>query len=497
LLKAPAAERARRYLKERGISITSISRFRLGFHPDNWQWLIERARGRYAPEQLVQVGLAGERGADKGYYDNFVDRVLFPIRDAQKRAVAFGGRVLPDGKETGMGKYWNGPDTILFHKSRLLYALDQARESISKSGAVVVVEGYTDCIMAHQHGLTNFVATLGTALNETHVMNLKRLAQRVVLVFDGDSAGKLATEKALPKFLAHEIDLRILTLPDDLDPADFLIQRGPESLIPLLDHADEAFDQKFRLTIGRYGLDSIDSRHRVLHEMLEVLSQVPAAAGSGLASSWQMRENVILGRLAQSLSIGETHIRERHADLRTAQQQKTGTKTTFGSAADDAESQRSAIRLFPQNPTRDERAELELLEILFTLPEKAELVRAEIEPSDLTNAHLRQLLEVCFRMHDEGVAPAYDRVTARLEDAGLKNLAAEIDQDARQRGVSAELVERTLGYFRKRREMRQPALPALAGPHAAESPGGTDQSRERLRQATELHRKRVSKTTLN
>jgi hypothetical protein len=100
-------------------------------------------------------------------------------------------------------------------------------------------------------------------------------------------------------------------------------------------------------------------------------------------------------------------------------------------------------------------------------------------------------------MHDEGVAPAYDRVSTRLEDAGLKNLAAEIDEDARQRGVSAELVEHTLAYFRKKREMRQRALPALAGPHAPESPGAPDQSaRERLRQATELHRKRVSRTTL-
>ena len=107
--------------------------------------------------------------------------------------------------------------------------------------------------VAHQHGLTNFVATLGTALNESHVTNLKRLAQRVVLVFDGDDAGKLATERALPKFLAQEIDLRILTLPDDLDPADFLIQRGPEKLIPILDGAVEAWEQKFRLTIDRHG----------------------------------------------------------------------------------------------------------------------------------------------------------------------------------------------------------------------------------------------------
>jgi DNA primase len=501
LLKSPAAERARRYLKDRDISATSTSKFRLGYHPDNWEWLIDRARGRYTPEQLTQVGLAGQRSSGNGFYDNFVDRVLFPIRDAQKRAVAFGGRVLPDSKETGMGKYWNGPDTVLFHKSRLLYALDQARESISKSRAVVVVEGYTDCIIAHQQGLTNFVATLGTALNESHVMNLKRLAQRVVLVFDGDGPGKLAAEKALPRFLAQEVDLRILTLPDNLDPADFLAQRGPEALIPLLDGAEEAFRQKFRLTIDRHGLDSVDSRHRVLSDMLEVLSQVPSASGTGLASNWQMRENVILGILSQDLKISESHIRERLGELRTAQQQKTGT-TASRHAGDVAQSPHPRDRLFPRKATRDELAELELLEIIFTLPEKVEIVRREIDPAELTNAHLRELLSVCFQMHLEGVLPAYDRVTARLEDADLKNLAAEIDLDARERKVSNELLEHTLGYFRQRRELRDRARGALAGPHGSQSPDSLDPhlldgaARERLQQATELHRKRVSRTTL-
>src|SRR5439155_8111589 len=107
LLKAPAAERARRYLAERRISGASISRFRLGYHPDNWQWLIERARGRYAPEQLAVVKLVGQRDGQNGFYDYFVDRVMFPIRDAQKRPVAFGGRVLPDSNDTLMGKYFN------------------------------------------------------------------------------------------------------------------------------------------------------------------------------------------------------------------------------------------------------------------------------------------------------------------------------------------------------------------------------------------------------
>jgi DNA primase len=351
--------------------------------------------------------------------------------------------------------------------------------------------------MAHQYGLTNFVATLGTALNESHVMNIKRLAQRVVLVFDGDGPGKLAAEKSLPRFLAHEIDLRILTLPDDLDPADFLTERGPEPLIALLDSAPEAFDVKFQLTKERYGQASIDGRHRVLTDMLEILSQVPAAPGSGPASIWQMRENVILGRLAQDLKISEAVIRDRLLDLRTAHQQRSGTTAATRSPGDDADFQRSNIRSFPQNPTRDDLAERELLEIIFTIPEKAERIREEIAPSDLTNADLRELLGLCFQMQDQGVLPSYDRVTARLEDAGLKNLAADIDLDARRRGVSPELVERTLGYFRKRREMRQRAAAALGGPHAPESAGAPDQSaRERLRQATELHRIRVSRTTL-
>jgi hypothetical protein len=183
--------------------------------------------------------------------------------------------------------------------------------------------------------------------------------------------------------------------------------------------------------------------------------------------------------------------------LRTAQQQRAGTSVTTRPPGDDAQSQQANIRAFPQNPTRDELAERELLEIIFTIPEKVDLVRGEIAPADVTNAHLRELLEVCFQMQDQGVLPSYDRVTTRLEEAGLKNLAADIDLDARQRGVTAELADRTLEYFRRRREMRQKAGATLGGPHAPESPGALDQSaRERLRQATELHRIRVSRTTL-
>jgi DNA primase len=505
LLKEPVAERARRYLRERGISANSMSRFKLGYHPDDWQWLIGRARGRYTAQQLAIVRLAGERDGNNGFFDYFADRVMFPIRDSQKRPVAFGGRQLPDKPNPEMGKYWNSPEHILFQKSRMLYALDHAREHISKSHTVVVTEGYTDCIMAHQYGLTNVVATLGTALNESHVNHLKRFAQRVVLVFDGDDAGKNAAEKALPKFLAQEIDLRILTLPDNLDPADFLLERGPDQLRSMLDGAKEAWEQKLRLTVERHGLETIDSKNRVLNEMLEIISQVPVQAGIGLGSNWQLRESVIIGGLSQELKISEAIIRDKLIELRTIHQQSNGTGVSCRPYDDDAETQHAVDCSFPRNPTRDEGAERELLEVIFAFPSQIGRIRKEISLADFTNSHLRELLEICFELDDQDIPPSYDRVTARLEDAGLKSLATDVDLHGRELGISAIHLEQTLKYYRDRRDVRQSISIAVDGPHGpdaetkAESPAGLDPAiRERLRQATERHRKlqqnRVSKT---
>jgi DNA primase len=496
LLRGDEGERARKYLRERGITGQSIAKFRLGYHPRHWEWLIEKSRDRFSLEQLANVRLVQRRDGGNGFYDYFVDRVLFPIRDTQGRAVAFGGRVLPGGADSQGPKYWNSPESVLFNKSRFLYGLDQARDTISKSETAVVVEGYTDCILAHQQGLTNFVATLGTALNENHVMNLKRFARRVVLVYDGDKAGRDASERALPRLLAHEVDLRILPLPGGLDPADFVVQHGGPALQALLDQAVEAWDQKFRMTIDRHGLDSIDARHRVLEEMLDVLAQVPVSSVAGLAGKWQERESVILGQLAQRLRVTEEFARQRLGNLRTAGQQRGAPRAA---AADDAESQqRPTTRLLSVRPNRDEIAERELLEILFTLPERVAEIHAEIRPEDVTNPHLRQLLELCLELGAEGVFPSYERVTTRLEDAALKNLAAQIDEHARAVRVTPELLAQTLGYFRRRREARLPSPALLDGPHGLDPPaGGSDlEAKARLRQAMEPNRKRATRTTL-
>src|SRR5439155_23499597 len=189
------AAEARRYLGERKLLGPTLRRFGVGYAPLSGDWLVQQAiAAGISLEHLEKVGLIARRTHSDGFYDRFRDRVLFPIRDSLGRPVGFGGRILPNSPLASRGpKYYNSPDTPLFSKSEQLFGLDVARTPASKEGFLAVVEGYTDVLMAHQCGIGNVVATMGTALNARHVRNLRRFAgaevPRVVLVFDADMGG--------------------------------------------------------------------------------------------------------------------------------------------------------------------------------------------------------------------------------------------------------------------------------------------------------------------
>lgn len=485
LLRAPFAEIARDYLRQRGFTPETIARYKLGFHPDNWEWLISRAGRRFTPEQLHAVRLVGKRD-NGGYYDNFVNRVMFPIRDAQSRTVAFGGRILPGTAAADAPKYWNSPENPVFNKSRILFGLGEARDAIVKSDTVIVMEGYTDCIMAHQSGVLNCVGTLGTALTETHVTALKRFARKVVLVYDGDAAGQMASERALPKFLAQEVDLRILTLPADLDPADFLLQQGGAAFQDLLQTAEEAWIKKLQITVARYGLESIDARYRVLQEMLSVIAQVPAQ-GPGLAGNWQLRENIILGGLARRLGLREELIREQLADLR----RKQPAPAANSPLSRDVKTE----ELFPAKPNPDEQLEREIVQHIFASAAAVNTIRETLTAAEFSHPHLRRLLEVCFDLSAQGVVPSYDQIMATLEDRDLKRLAAQIDDHSRQVELKPELLAVTLKAFQQRGELRRLAATQPDGPQDRTVPeeNGLD-AKARLRLAMERHKKRISTT---
>lgn len=510
LLESPAGERARDYLRQRGFTAEIIARFRVGYHPDDWQWLLNRARNKFSPAQLIDARVCGQNKGTDRPFDYFVDRVMFPIRDGRARCVAFGGRQLPDRPQPNTGKYLNSHDSPLFAKSKLLYGLDVARDTIRRSEVAVVMEGYTDCMMAHQYGVENVVATLGTALTEIHVLNLKRLARRVVLVYDGDEAGQRAAERSISKFLAQEVDLRILTLPGGLDPADFLAEQGGDAFQEQIEQAGEAWEYKLAHCIQQYGtnygglykLDSIDARQRVLDDMLDLLSQVPRLSGS-------IRQDMILGKLSQRLQLDEQAVRKRLGEIRRKQARRVSGGASNTIRVDGAEEADSS----PKENTKHHLLERELLEIIFAAPDIVETIRQQVEPSEYLHPPLRELLKLCYQLSERGILPSYEQVTVELEDIELKQLAVEISDSSRAKNIAGKLQEagqnrrneppdesfvaEVIRHLKWRQEEASHELSkGQMGERSATSTGLDANDKELLRMISEFHQKRATKKTL-
>ena len=262
LLHSDEAGRARAYLEDRGLTQETIDRFQVGYALNQWDGQLRYLTSKgYALADVAEAGLIVEREDKSGYYDRFRGRILFPIRDHQGQTLGFGGRVLDDS----VPKYLNSPQTPLFDKSSVLFGLDQAKKGVRTTGEAVIVEGYMDVLMAHQHGIANVVAQMGTALTEAQLKRLKRYTQRFILALDSDVAGNQATLRGLD--VARQVmdrdvvsvatpvdlirfgdrltaDIRILSLPVDRDP-DEVIRESPAHWAQLIAQAKPVMEYYF------------------------------------------------------------------------------------------------------------------------------------------------------------------------------------------------------------------------------------------------------------
>jgi len=258
LLDERGGHAARAYLASRGMSEAVAERFHLGLASEGAPSLrAAAARAGISDRQLKAADLIrpGER-AD--FYDTFRSRIIFPIRDATGRVVGFGGRTLVDDR----AKYLNTRQNELFDKGRGLYGIDLAREAIAKGRRAVLVEGYTDCIAAHQAGFVETVATLGTAMTEAQVDLLRRYGDEIVLLFDSDEAGEAAADRAISVALPRCVRVRLARIPDGKDPGDFLPRAGAEAFSDVLKRSVDALEFKWSQTLQRFGGDGSDASRR-------------------------------------------------------------------------------------------------------------------------------------------------------------------------------------------------------------------------------------------
>jgi len=243
LLRDPAAQPARLACRQRQMTHEMAVRFGLGYAPAAWDTLYQAMQKQgFSQDLMVQSGLVVVRESQRGAYDRFRHRLMFPIHDRLGRPIAFGGRALEGGEAVHVPKYLNSPETPIFHKGRLLYGFALAKAALRQRERALIVEGYTDVIACHRQGVTHTVGTLGTALTEHHVGLLKGVVKEVVLVFDGDAAGGAATERSIGLFLDAGMRVRVVTLPEGEDPDSFLRQHTGEELLQYVGEAVSFID---------------------------------------------------------------------------------------------------------------------------------------------------------------------------------------------------------------------------------------------------------------
>jgi DNA primase len=301
LVESPSGQPGRDYLANRGITKEVIDSFQLGYVPTGWDNALKHfARKRVSSQLLEKAGLVVPKKNQKGYYDRFRNRIIFPIFDVSNQVVGFGGRVLDDA----LPKYLNSPETGVYNKSRSLYGLNRAKRACRKSGKVLIVEGYFDLISLHLNGIENVVATLGTALTPEHIRVLKGFAEQAILIFDSDEAGIKAAQRSTGLFGREYIEARIVVLPTGYDPDTYVHEYGAKGFKQVARRSVGVMDFLMQIAEQRHGR-SIEGKIRIVEDMLAPLAAIEDNVSRSLHTK----------QLAERIGIEETAIVEKIRQL--------------------------------------------------------------------------------------------------------------------------------------------------------------------------------------
>ena len=404
------------YLVQRGISDASRQQFRLGYAPNSWDALSGFLQNQGASKfQIERSGLVSLRDTGVGFYVKFRGRLMFPICDAQGKVIAFGGRNLGDGEP----KYLNSPETPLYTKGQNLFGLSYAREAIRRQGFVILVEGYLDFLIPFQHGVKNMVASLGTALTEQQVRLLGRYCKKIIVNFDPDSAGVNATKRSLELLLTEGFKVNVLTLPDNLDPDEFIRERGVEEYTRLLRSSQSFMDYIVGQVTKSHDQTTPTGKVETLNEILPYLKLVK----DRVEASEQVE------RIADRLKLDSKVVR-----------------TEFKRAVETRAERVSDNILIASLTVKP--AEKKLLAAILNHAGVRQRMIRQINEEDFQRLRSAPVFKLLFDLEQNGEEPTYTILTERIYDVALVNdllpelllEAEEKTEEAYQREAEESLV---------------------------------------------------------
>lgn len=406
VLLSPEGKVGYDYYIGRALSAATINHFGLGFAPNQWDALLKHMRAKgYQPAELVDAGLA--RKGQKGYYDNFRNRVMTPIIDVRGNVIAFGGRVLDDSKP----KYINTGDTLVYKKTNELFALNFAKDS--KEDALILCEGYMDVIAMHQAGFTNAVAGCGTALTTEQVRLISRYAKEVILTYDADEAGQKALQKAMTLFDQTDVKVRIPALVGGKDPDEIIRTYGRDKFKGMLEGASN--ETEFRLLALRrqYNLATTQGKIDFIGGALQILATLPP-----------VEQDLYVSRLSEELGVERQNMKVQLQDL-VARQGNRREKREFNRIVQ--ENMRKAARetMTTDASLRKLRAEDRLISLLLRYPDCSRLCK-DFDPQWLTPGFAQRVFTLILQRLENGDGTELMDLRDRLTDDEMGRLSGII-----------------------------------------------------------------------
>jgi DNA primase len=452
LLNTVQGKEAMQYLRMRGLSDKWIDFFQIGYAPPAWDTLSQFLEKRQFSLPLMDKGGLLSTRSSGGYVDKFRDRILFPICDVKGRVIAFGGRAMGDVQP----KYMNSPESALFNKSSSLYNFHHARATIRKNRQVVMFEGYVDVIKAWEAGVTNGVATMGTALTEEHAERLKRNADEVIVCYDGDNAGQAAAYKSIAILEKARLHTKIAMLPDGLDPDEYIRSNGTESFIrEIIEAAVPTIQYKLLFERKKFNLQQIDGRRRYLDVAIRMIAELPSA----------IDREYYLTELASDFQVTMAAIKQEMNELRQdfLKKQQTGDNKhqswnndmNIGRVSEQAPSLLKAFH----------NSEKKLLYAMMHDSDIAEYVRQRLDEQFNLEAHAA-LAAYLYAYYAQGNEPDASRYISTLQDERLESTASSIlmleDNEAINAQVIDDYIRAILNYQQQQalEQRRQEAMRA-------------------------------------